>query len=169
MSAATTCTLPSISNARIKLKDWTAMDNLSVKLTWIDGLQQEYLLATVEVSAVSSKSSAVQKCDLDTYCIRDLGDLMVHHSYEFGTKHSFTIDDRYGATEPLSIVMHEANTSGRVPIELVFNMEEDIVGNYSAAVVVWAELGQLESFGRKLAGLPKKGVGASCELNREEN
>lgn len=92
---------------------------------------------------------------------------MVRHSYEFNTKHSFTIDARYGVTEPLAIVMHEANTSGRVPIELVFNLEEDIVGNYSAAVVVWAELGQLESFGKKLANLPKKGIGASCELSTE--
>lgn len=145
------------------------MNNLSIKLTWIDDLLQEYLLATVEVSASSPRSSAVQKCDLGTYCIRDLGDLMVHHSYEFNTKHSFTIDDRYGVAEPLAIVMHEANTSGRVPIEPVFNLEEDIVGNYSAAVVVWAELGQLESFGKKLANLPKKGVGASCELNTEAN
>ena len=96
---------------------------------------------------------------------------MVRHSYEFNTKHSFTIDDRYGVTEPLSIVMHEAHTSGRVPIELVFNLEEDIVGGNVLCwpVVVWAELGQLESFGKKLASLPKKGIGASCELKTEAN
>lgn len=72
-------------------------------------------MATVEVSASSPRSCAVQKCDLDTYCIRGLGDLMVRHSYEFNTKHSFTIDDRYGVTEPLSIVIPVATLMEDVP------------------------------------------------------
>lgn len=63
--------------------------------------------------------------------------------------------------------MHEANSNGRVPLELRFTLKDDIVGCYSAAVVVWAELGQLESFGKKLSSLPKRGVGATCELNPE--
>lgn len=143
------------------------MDNISIELTWIDGLSQEYLLATVKISALSPQSSAVQKCDLDTFCIRDLGELMASHSFDFNTKHSFTIDDRHGTTEPLTVVMHEANASGRVPLEVVFQLKDDIVGRYSSTVVVWAELGQLESFGKKLASLPKRGVGATCELNPE--
>lgn len=143
------------------------MSNVTVEMRWIDGLIQDNLMVTIEVEAASGRSSARQKCDLDTECMRKLGEAMVRHSFGCAEERSFTIDDRFGATAPLTFVMHGADATGRVPLEVVFRLEDEAVGRYPSTVVVRAELGQLERFGRKLAALPGKGVGASCELNPE--
>ncbi len=143
------------------------MDNLKIEIVWIDGLNQEDLMITFRITAMSSKSSATQECDYTTDSIRLLGESMVGHSYHFDEKLTFEIGVGIDSVPPMRVVLHKATLSGMVPLEVVFQLKDDIVGRYSSTVVVWAELGQLESFGKKLASLPKRGVGATCELNPE--
>ncbi len=141
------------------------MDNLKIELVWIDGLQQENLMVSLRLAASSDKSSAVQKCDYTTDGLRLLGEAMVEHSFDFDEERIFEIGVGFDSVVPLQIVLRRANFSGLLPIEIVFQLEDDIVGQYPSTVVVWAELGQLERFGRRVAALPKRGAGASCELN----
>lgn len=145
------------------------MDNLRVEIEWIDGMNQCDLMLTFKVTASSRQSYATQECDYTTEMLKTLGNEMVEHSFRFEEERGFEVGVGIDSVLPMRITLHKANTSGRLPIEVVFQLEDDIVGRYSSTVVVWTELGQLESFGKRLANLPKKGVGASCELNAEVN
>ena len=90
---------------------------------------------------------------------------MMAHSFDSAIERSISVD-MYGGESPRpQVVLHKADLCGKLPIEMVFMLEDERVGRYPATVVVWTELGQLERFGKKLASLPRKGVGSSCELN----
>ncbi len=142
-------------------------DNICIKYTWIDGLDQDDLMISFDVTASSCSSSVSCECDYSTFGMRDLGETMVAHSFDPVVERSISIDVFSEDPPRLRVVLHEANVNGRLPIEMAFMLEDELVGRYPATVVVWAELGQLERFGKKLAALTGKGVGASCELNPE--
>ncbi len=140
--------------------------NFTLKSLWIDGMNQSNLMMTVRVFAWSRDATAWQDCTLTTDWLKVIGGVLYDHSYNYGTVHQVSIDARF-FTQPLEIVLHEADSKGYVPIELRFHLVDVLSENMPCSVMVRSELGQLEVFGKRVKNLASKQVKSSCSLKPE--
>ncbi|SMC34281.1 hypothetical protein SAMN06296952_0465 [Oscillospiraceae bacterium] len=139
------------------------MDNLKIQTVMIDGN-----LVELRIDAISEYVSIHQSCyvsdsDLSLFSKRIadyISDPKSECYLEFGKKSG-------NYTPAFSMLILPMNRNGHVMIEVDFEIDDNPDRKHRCSFYINSELGCIEGFGRRLAGLLVNEIGTELELNPE--
>ncbi len=139
------------------------MDNLKIQTVMIDGNMVELRIDAMSDYVSIHQSCYVSDSDLPLFSKRIadyISDPKSECYLEFGKKSG-------NYTPAFSMLILPMNRNGHVMIEVDFEIDDNPDRKHRCSFYINSELGCIEGFGRRLAGLLVNEIGTELELNPE--
>ena len=138
------------------------MDNLIFEQVWKDDN-----LIELKIAGVSEYVQIYQNCYIDDEKLQDIGKAISEYTYDYANERYIEFGKKEGNFTPaFSIRILPAESSGRMKLELDFEIADNEERQHRACFFIQGELGMLDKLGKALQSMSEGGI-EKCALYDE--